>query len=126
MRQITLNFDPGPEFNDQAVENLISAVWMAAQEEGARPMYARVKPHVGQTEPDVHHECWGGTLMIDQLKEILEGLPTNRYVVFADPGEGTDRYWNVGEVVVPGRDPETAEFVAVTLFKGEPFDSRQL
>jgi hypothetical protein len=42
-------------------------------------------------------------------------------VVVATP----DWYDNVQEVIVPGDDPETAEFSAVTFFLGDEIDPRQ-
>jgi hypothetical protein len=60
-------------------------------------------------------------LTVGALRKMLEGVSDLTQVVVATP----DWYDNVQEVIVPGDDPETAEFSAVTFFLGDEIDPRQ-
>lgn len=62
-------------------------------------------------------------LTVKSLREMLEGLDEHVQVVLDD---GEEWYINVGSVIIPAGDPELQEFPCVTLFRGDPFDTRQI
>jgi len=61
-------------------------------------------------------------LTVGVLRRILANLPDDMTVVIATDGW----YDNVGSAEVPGPDPETAEWMCLTLNHGDEFDPRQL
>lgn len=63
-------------------------------------------------------------LTVGQLRAILDGLDPRDHVILADG----DWFVNVDHVGVPVRDGDgysVTGFECVTLFPGEPYDSRQ-